>query len=100
MNVVAYHFWNPTCGPCKIIKPAIEDLKKEKEFLNVQWVSVDTHNDINNYAGKFGVRFVPTIVVTVQDKDGKILMSEKNTGTTMITYYRMIRNALKYITPQ
>lgn len=96
MNVIAYHYWTPTCNPCKVIKPAIEELKKE--FLDVSWVSVNTHDSNNQeLCSKFNVTMVPTIVVTVQDKDGKIIMSEKNSGTAMATYYRMIRNALRYI---
>ena len=31
MTVIAYHFWSPTCQPCKVIKPAIEDLKEEHD---------------------------------------------------------------------
>jgi thiol-disulfide isomerase/thioredoxin len=97
MNVIAYHYWSPTCNPCKVIKPAIEDLKRE--FLNVSWVSINTHDgNSQELCSKFNVTMVPTIVVTVQDKDGKIITSEKNSGTTMASYYRMIRNALRYVT--
>jgi len=92
MSVIAYHFWSPTCGPCKVIKPAIEDLKQE--FLNVQWVSVDTHNDKDNIVSRFNVQVVPTIVVTAV-KDGKIVYSEKQSGTNMINYYRILRQALR-----
>ena len=97
MNVIAYHYWSPTCNPCNHIKPAIEELKQE--FLNVSWVSVNTH-DLNNQelCNKFNVTIVPTIVVTVQNKNGKIVTSERSSGTTMSNYYRIIRNALRYIT--
>jgi thioredoxin-related protein len=39
----------------------IEDLKEEFSE-NTAWISVDTHNDSENLAGKFSVRVVPTIV--------------------------------------
>ena len=32
--IVAYHFWSPTCGPCKVIKPAIEDLHSIKQHTD------------------------------------------------------------------
>lgn len=88
MSVTAYHFWSPTCAPCKAIKPAIEDLKEE--FSDVTWVSVDTHDDPNGYASKFGVSVVPTIAVV--NKKGDV---EKHSGTAMMGYYRIIRSALR-----
>ena len=93
MSVVAYHFWSPTCAPCKYIKPAIEDLKEE--FPKVSWVSVNTHDDQQGVATKYNVTVVPTIVVESLDKDNKVLVTEKQTGTNMANYYRIIRNALK-----
>lgn len=87
MSVVVYHFWSPTCAPCKTIKPVIEDLKEE--FSNVTWVSVNTQDDQHDYAEKFGVSIVPTIVVTAKD------LVERHTGTQVAGYYRIIRNAIR-----
>lgn len=94
MTVTAYHFWSPTCGPCKVIKPAIEDLKEE--FPDVQWVSVDTHDDIRGFAERYGVRVVPTVVVVVSDSTGKSVYSEKHSGTTMAGYYRILRSGIRF----
>ena len=88
MSVTAYHFWSTTCAPCKVIKPAVEDLKEE--FSNVTWVSVNVQEDPNNYVDKFKVTSWPTIVVV--NKTGDI---EKHSGTAMMGYYRILRNALK-----
>jgi thiol-disulfide isomerase/thioredoxin len=87
--------WSPTCGPCKTLKPVFEDLKEE--FPQFTWVSVNTHDDKNGYATKFGVQFVPTLVLVVYKDDGEILMSEKKTGSNVAEYYRLIRNGLKFI---
>jgi len=97
MNVIAYHFWSPTCGPCKVIKPSVEDLKEE--FPNIQWVSVNTHEDPQGLSSHFSVKVVPTIAVVVMDKNGNIQYSEKQSGTNMANYYRIIRNALRFIRP-
>lgn len=95
-SVTIYHFWSPTCAPCKVIKPAMEDLKEE--FLNDStWISVNTHNDPENHSERFGVKVVPTLVVTVTDSTGKIIYSQKHSGTDMISYYRIIRSALKFV---
>lgn len=98
MSVVSYHFWSPTCGPCNVIKPAIAELKNE--FTQVQWISVNTREDPNGFAGKFGVRVVPTIVVTAVNSDGSIKTTEKHSGTQMIGYHRILRNAIRSLTPQ
>lgn len=95
MNGTIYHFWSPTCGPCKVIKPVIEDLKEE--FPQFTWVVVNTHDDSNNYAQKFGVQFVPTLVLVITNTDGKVIMSEKKSGTNVADYYRLIRGGLKLI---
>jgi hypothetical protein len=95
MNVVAYQFSSPTCNPCNVIKPAMQDLKEE--FPQITWVSVNTQNDSNGYCERFGVHVVPTMVVAVSDSTGKIIFSEKHSGTAIAGYYRLLRNGLRYL---
>lgn len=95
MSISAYHFWSPTCGPCKVIKPALEDLKEE--FPNVDWTTVNTHDDPDNLVKKFGVTVVPTVVVVAYGENKKIVLMEKQTGTNMAAYYRILRNSQKAI---
>ena len=83
MSAVAYHFWSPTCAPCNHIKPGVADLKEE--FGSVLWVSVNISDDKEEYAKKYDVKTVPTIVV---DNNGKI---DRHSGTNMIGYYRILR---------
>ena len=88
-KATVYHFWSPTCAPCKAIKPMIEDLKEE--FADsTTWVSVDTHNDTNNLAQKFGVRVVPTIVAV-----GGNGTTESHSGTAAAGQYRILRAAIR-----
>lgn len=93
MSVVAYHFWSPTCAPCKAIKPTIEDLKEE--FSNVQWESVDISSDRSNIASQLSVSVVPTIAVVSRDSQGNRVSVEKHSGTAVAGYYRILRNALR-----
>lgn len=95
MKVIVYHFWSPTCGPCKTLKPVIEDLKEE--FSQFTWLSVNTHGDPQDYKTQFGVQVVPTIVVAGYGDDGKLIVSEKQSGTNVPAYYRILRNGLKLI---
>ncbi len=84
--LTAYHFWSPTCGPCKKIKPAVEELKSE--FPGVTWIPVNTQDDREGYAIKYGVTVVPTIVV-VSAQGTKI---ERHSGTQLAGYYRILRS--------
>lgn len=86
-GVVALHFWSPTCGPCKTIKPSLEVLKED--FPQIQWVSVNTHQDTQGYAARFGVTVVPTIVFLKNDVE-----VGRHSGTSMSIYYSLIRKAL------
>jgi thiol-disulfide isomerase/thioredoxin len=95
MSVVAYHFWSPTCAPCKAIKPALDDLKEE--FPAVQWASVNTHSDSDNYSLLFGVSVVPTVVVVATNHNGEIVYKEKHSGTNMAGYYRILRAGIKSV---
>lgn len=94
MSVVVYHFWSTTCGPCNVIKPAMAELKAEFNS-SVRWVSVNTREDPNGYAGQFGVSVVPTMVVVTLNPDGSKKNMEKHSGTQMIGYHRIIRNAIR-----
>lgn len=84
---IAYHFWSPTCAPCKVIKPIVEDLKEE--FSQIQWKSVNIQDDPENITSKLGVSVVPTIAVV----HGTSI--EKHSGTQAAGYYRILRNALR-----
>ena len=85
-SVIAYVFSSPTCGPCKMIKPALAELKED--FDSVQWEAVNTANDPHGYACAFGITHVPAMVVT---SNGVIV--GKVVGTAMAEYYRILRQA-------
>lgn len=95
MSITAYHFSSPTCAPCKVIKPAVDDLKEE--FGQIQWISVNIQDDPNNYTNQFSVKVVPTIVILVKDANGTIKYVGKESGTAMASYYRLIRTGLRYM---
>ena len=94
-RVEAYHFWSTTCPPCNAIKPLMTNLKEE--FDTVLWNSVNVQQDPNNYREKFGVTSWPTVVVVAYDVDGKVVRTERHSGTTAPGYYRILSNALKSI---
>lgn len=93
MSVTAYHFWSPTCGPCKNIKPALDDMKTD--YPDVQWVSVNTHADPQGLAKKYQVKFVPTIVLVTVNESGAAVSTERHTGSDMMGYYRMFKKTTR-----
>lgn len=66
MNVHAILFSADWCGPCKALKPLWGKLEGEySEVMSFEVVDVDKDSE---QAAKFGVKALPTIVVT---KDGE-----------------------------
>lgn len=58
---IAY-FTTPTCGPCRMLKPRLEELETENEGLTV--TRIDAY-DYPTLAEEHGVRSVPTLLLYV-----------------------------------
>lgn len=52
------------CGPCRMLGPVMEELKTEG--YNVQKIDVDSNQELSQ---QFGVRNIPTVVLTVDGVD-------------------------------
>jgi len=88
MTVTVFHFWSQTCGPCRAIKPALEDLKEE--FAGqIEWISIDIHNDPKGAGAALRITVVPTIVVM---RDG--VETGRQSGTQVNIFYSLIQKAL------
>lgn len=48
------------CGPCKMVKPIIEEIEKEEDEIIVEILDVDEHEEL---AVSKGIRSVPTIII-------------------------------------
>ncbi|MDG6256443.1 MAG: thioredoxin family protein [Methanomicrobiaceae archaeon] len=56
------------CGPCKIQKPILDELKERMgETIEIRMIDVDQNMED---AVKYGIRVVPTLIV---EKDGQIV---------------------------
>lgn len=86
-GVVVLHFWSETCNPCRVIKPALEDMKEE--FAGkLEWYSFDIHKDPRRTAAQFNISVVPTIVVLKNNVE-----VGRHSGTQIGIYYTLIRKA-------
>lgn len=63
------------CGPCKMLKPVVEQVSAEHPEVQVEYVDVDTDEGAE-LCGKFSVRGVPTCVVVDGDE-----VKKTRTGT-------------------
>ena len=79
-NVVLVDFWADWCAPCKMLSPAIKQLKKEFDGRAIVG-KVNTMVE-DNLAARYGIRSLPTILIF---KDGKI--AEQLTGVRSKTQY-------------
>lgn len=66
MTVKLLDFWAPWCGPCHVMTPVLDEIKKELgDKVDVEEINVD---EDPGTASKYGVMSIPTYVV---EKDGK-----------------------------
>jgi thioredoxin 1 len=65
---VVVDFWAPWCGPCKIVAPILDKLADE--YAGELIVAKVNTDDNPEWAGKFGVQGIPTMLFVA---DGKLV---------------------------
>lgn len=70
-DLVLIDFYAEWCGPCKMLKPVLEDLSNERS-LEIYKINVDECNDLSR---NLGIMSIPTLLLY---KNGKLL--SKNVG--------------------
>lgn len=66
---VLVDFYATWCRPCQMLGPVLDELSEEVDYKIVK-IDVDKFPEL---AGKYGVRSIPTLVVT---KDGELVATE------------------------
>jgi len=61
-------FWAPTCAPCRMIAPVIDELAQENAE-NVKFVKVDVSAN-PQYASQYGIMTIPALLIF---KDGEMV---------------------------
>lgn len=60
-------FWAEWCGPCKMMHPIIEDMKKKYEG-KVEFEEIDVDKNIDA-SMKYGAVSIPTYIILKDDKE-------------------------------
>ena len=68
-KVLLTDFWAEWCGPCKQIGPALEEISNEMTNVIIAKHNIDEEP---NYAVKFGVRGIPTMILFVDGKQKSV----------------------------
>ena len=63
---VIVDFWAPWCGPCKMVAPILDKLAQE--FAGKILIAKVNTDDEPQWAGKFNVRGIPTMLLIANGK--------------------------------
>jgi thioredoxin 1 len=55
-----YYFTADWCGPCKKVRPIVEELSRDQSEVKFQIIDVDSEGEL---ARKFEVRSIPTFIL-------------------------------------
>ena len=71
---VLVDFFGPSCAPCKLLAPVLDDLAASQDAMSIVKVDVDASPDI---ARAYGVRSIPVLKVFVDGAVVKTIIGAK-----------------------
>ena len=80
-GAVLMDFYADWCGPCRMIKPSLSLIERQRKNFSVVYVDVDKHREL---ARMFGIRSIPTLVLF---KDGINVATRRGGGSKVSIDY-------------
>ena len=87
-----YVFTSSTCAPCDQIKPTINEL--EEEYSEFVWKYVNIKSDPEKLTERFGVKSVPTMLVT---HDDGLTVLGTHSGVIPLGYFLLLKKARRLL---
>ena len=69
-----YYFTADWCGPCKKVRPIVEELSRDQSEVKFQIIDVDSEGEL---ARKFEVKSIPTFILIEDGKEVNRLTGAK-----------------------
>ena len=66
-GLVLVDFFATWCGPCRMLRPVLEDMANDRDSIDIVKVDID---ESMNLARQFGIMSVPTLILF---KDGQVI---------------------------
>ena len=75
-KTVVLDFYADWCGPCRMMRPIIEEIAEEKaDTIKVGKINVDENQDL---AMEYGIMSIPTIIIMKNGKVSKTFVGVKD----------------------
>jgi thiol-disulfide isomerase/thioredoxin len=89
MSRTALLFTSPTCAPCKVVKPFVEDMMEDfSDVVSFKFVDITKDADL---VSTCAIKFVPTMVVYYNNEE-----IGRHTGSDIIGYLNLVRKLRKH----
>ena len=71
---VLVDFWAPWCGPCRVVRPILEEMAGEREDVRIVSLNID---DNQQTAARYDVLSIPTLILFKDGAEAKRIIGAR-----------------------